>query len=132
MTDTTSEQWLDDIRDDAAARLLYVAQIQDELTTLYGEAHTCEGRIHVRVNAAGRPTALTLDPRALSLPAPDLAAAILRAVDEAATRAGERLTSLVGHLLPADELDAMRTGVPTEADRVAVREELSDTGTPVS
>lgn len=125
MTDTTpTDQWLDDIRDEAAARLARIARLQDELTTLYGEAQVCEGRVRVRVNAAGRLTALTLEPTATSLPAPDLAAAILRAVDDAAAQAGSRLATLVGALVPPDELDAMLVGRPTEADRVAVRDEL--------
>ena len=124
MTDTSSEQWLTDVRDEAAARLTRIAQVQDELATLYAEARTAEGRVRVRVNAAGRPTALTLEPRATSMPASALAAAILRAVDEAATHAGERLAELVGSLVPAAELDAMLTGRPTQADRLAVRAEL--------
>ncbi|WP_310526410.1 YbaB/EbfC family nucleoid-associated protein [Nocardioides sp.] len=124
MTDTPSEQWLTDVRDEAAARLTRIAQVQDELATLYAEARTAEGRVRVRVNAAGRPTALTLEPRATSMPASALAAAILRAVDEAATHAGERLAELVGSLVPAAELDAMLTGRPTQADRLAVRAEL--------
>lgn len=123
MTDTT-DRWLDDIRDEAAARLTAIAQVQDELSSLSAEAHACDGRVRVRVNAAGRPTALTLEPSATCLPAPDLAAAILRAIDDAATRAGERLSVLVGSLLPAAELDSMLTGRPVEADRVAVRDEL--------
>lgn len=130
MTDTPSEPWLDDVRDEAAARLSTIAQVQDELTSLYAEAHTAEGRVHVRVNAAGRPIALTLEPTATSLPAPDLAAAILRAVDDAAAQAGARLTALVGSLVPAAELEAMLTGRPTDADRVAVREELDRVGEP--
>lgn len=125
MTDTTSDHWLDDLRDEAAARLSLVAQVQDELSTLYGEALALDGRVRVRVNAAGRPIAITLQPRATSLPACDLAAAILRAVDEAAAQAGSRLADLVGSLVPPDELDAMLTGRTTEADRVAVREELA-------
>jgi DNA-binding protein YbaB len=125
MTQTPgSEPWLDDIRAQTAARLERIAQVQDELTTLYGEARTSDGRVHVRVNAAGRPTALRLEPTAMSMPAPDLAAAILRAVDDAAAEASSRIADLVGTLVPADELDAMLTGRPTEADRVAVREQL--------
>ena len=124
MTDTPCEQWLTDVRDEAAARLTRITQVQDELATLYAEARTAEGRVRVRVNAAGRPTALTLEPRATSMPASALAAAILRAVDEAATHAGERLAELVGSLVPAAELDAMLTGRPTQADRLAVRAEL--------
>lgn len=125
MTETTpTEPWLTEVRDQAASRLAQISQLQDDLSTLYGEAHTAEGRVRVRVNAAGRPTALTLEPTATSMPAPDLAAAILRAVDDAATQAGSRLATLVGSLVPSDELDAMLTGRPTEADRVAVREEL--------
>lgn len=119
-----TESWLDDIRAEAASRLEQIARLQDDLTSLYGEAHTAEGRVRVRVNAAGRPTALTLDPTATSLPAPDLAAAILGAVDDAAAQAGERLARVVGSLVPSDALDAMLTGRPTEADRIAVREEL--------
>ena len=125
MTQTPdSEPWLDDIRAQTAARLERIAQVQDELTTLYAEARTADGRVNVRVNAAGRPTALRLEPTAMSMPAPDLAAAILRAVDDAAIQAGSRIAALVGTLVPPDELDAMLTGRPTEADRVAVREEL--------
>jgi len=122
MTDPASDQWLTEVRDQAADRLARIAQLQDDLSSLYAEAHTAEGR--VRVNAAGRPTALTLEPSALAMPAPDLAAAILRAVDDAAAQAGERLATLVGSLVPSAELDAMLAGRPTEADRVAVREEL--------
>lgn len=125
MTDTTpTDQWLDDIRDEAAARLARIAQLQDELAALYGEAKVCQGRVRVRVNAAGRMTALALEPTATSLPASDLAAAILRAVDDAAARAGSHLATLVGALVPSDELDAMLTGRPTEADRAAVRNEI--------
>jgi YbaB/EbfC DNA-binding family len=124
----TSDQWLTDVRDQAASRLERIARVQDELSTLYGEAHTAEGRVRVRVNAAGRPTALTLEPTATSLPAPDLAAAILRTVDEAATAAGARLASLVGSLVPSEELDAMLTGRPTQADRDGVRDELDVLG----
>lgn len=112
------------VRQDAADRLAQIAQIQDELATLTAEAHTAEGRVHVRVNAAGRPVALTLEPTATAMPASVLAAAVLRAVDAAAERAGVRLASLVGSLVPSAELDAMLTGRPTEADRVAVRAEL--------
>ncbi|UUZ61174.1 YbaB/EbfC family nucleoid-associated protein [Nocardioides sp. B-3] len=124
MTDTSSDPRLDDVRDEAAARLTAIAEMQDDLATLYGEAHTAEGRVHVRVNAAGRLTALTLEPTVMSLPAPHLATAILRAVDDAAARAGSRLTSLLDGLVPPDQLDAMLTGRPTEADRIAVRDEL--------
>ncbi len=119
-----TEPWLDDLRTETTARLSAIVEMQYDLATLYGEAHTAERRVQVRVNAAGRPTALTLAPTAMALPAPDLAAAILRAVDEAATQAASRLASLVGGLLPPDELDALLAGRPTEADRVAVREEL--------
>lgn len=125
-TSTASEQWLTDVRDQAASRLAQISQLQDDLSTLYGEAHTAEGRVRVRVNAAGRPTIITLEPTATSMPAPDLAAAILRAVDEAAGQAGSRLAALVGSLVPSAELDAMLTGRPTEGDRVAVREELDE------
>jgi hypothetical protein len=124
MTDSTADQWLTDVRDQAADRLARIAQVQDDLSSLYAEAHTAEGRVRVRVNAAGRPTTLTLEPGAMSLPAPDLAAAILRAVDDAAAEAGERLAALVGSLVPSAELDAMLAGRATEADRVAVRHEL--------
>ena len=124
MTDSPSDQWLADVRDEAASRLERIAQLQDDLSELYAEAHTAEGRVRVRVNAAGRPSALTLEPGAMSMPAAHLAAAILRAVDDAAERAGERLATLVGSLVPSAELDAMLTGRPTETDRVAVREEL--------
>lgn len=124
MTDTTADRWLDDIRDEAAARLALIARVQDELSTLSAEALACEGRVRVRVNAAGRPTALTLEPGATSVPAAELAAAILRAIDDASSRAGERLAVLVGSLLSPAELDAMLTGQPTDADRVAVRDEL--------
>ncbi len=118
------EPWLDDLYEQTARHLEQVSQLQDELSTLYAEAHTAEGRVHVRVNAAGRPTALTLEPTATSMPAPDLAAAILRAVDEAAGQAASRLATLLGELVPSAELDAMLTGRPTDADRAAVREEL--------
>ena len=124
MTDSPSDLWLAEVRDQAADRLTRIAQLQDDLSSLYAEAHTAEGRVRVRVNAAGRPTALTLEPMATSMPAPALAAAILRAVDDAAAQAGERLTTLVGSLVPSAELDAMLAGRPTEADRVAVRDEL--------
>ena len=124
MSDALHEPWLVEVREDAADRLAQIAEIQDELASLYAEAHTAEGRVSVRVNAAGRPIALTLQPAATSMPAPDLAAAILRAVDSAAERAGERLAALVGSLVPSADLDAMLSGRPTEADRVAVREEL--------
>lgn len=125
MTQTPpSEPWLDDLRRETARHLEQIARVQDELSTLYGEAHTAEGRVRVRVNAAGRPTALTLEPSALSLPPSDLAAAILRAVDDATARAGERLAELVGTLVPAADLDAMLAGRPTDADRIAVRAEL--------
>jgi DNA-binding protein YbaB len=125
MTDTPHpEPWLDELYQQTARHLEQVARLQDELSSLYGEAHAAEGRVRVRVNAAGRPTALTLEPTATSLPAPALAAAILRAVDDAAAHAGERLVTLVGSLVPSAELDAMLAGRPTEADRVAVREEL--------
>ena len=131
MTDSPSDhQWLADVRDEAADRLSRIAHVQDELSTLYAEAHTAEGRVRVRVNAAGRPTALTLEPTATSMPAPDLAGAILHAVDDAAAQVGERLATLVGSLVPSAELDAMLTGRPTEADRVAVREELDRLGEP--
>ena len=125
MTNTPqTESWLGDVRAEAASRLEQIARLQDDLTSLYGEAHAAEGRVRVRVNAAGSPAALTLEPAAMSLPAPDLAAAILRAVDDAAAEAGARLATLVGSLLPSEQLDAMLTGRPTEADRIAVREEL--------
>ncbi|WP_107705134.1 YbaB/EbfC family nucleoid-associated protein [Nocardioides allogilvus] len=125
MTQTPpSEPWLDDLRRETARHLEQIAQVQDELSTLYGEAHAAEGRVRVRVNAAGRPTVLTLEPSALALPPSDLAAAILRAVDDATARAGERLAELVGTLVPAADLDAMLAGRPTDADRVAVRAEL--------
>jgi len=124
MTDALHEPWLADARKQAADRLARISQVQDELSTLCAEAHTAEGRVHVRVNAAGRLAALTLEPTVTSMPAPDLAAAILRATDEAATQAGERLAGLVGSLVPPAELDAMLTGRPTQADRVAVRDEL--------
>lgn len=125
MTNTPqTEPWLTDLRAETASRLEQIAQLQDDLSRLYVEAHTAEGRVQVRVNAAGRPTALTLDPTATSMPAPDLAAAILRAVDHAAAEASSRLATLVGSLLPSEQLDAMLTGRPTEADRVAVRDEL--------
>ena len=124
MTDALSEPWLVDLRDQAARRLEQVAQLQDELTTLYAEAHTAEGRVRVRVNAAGRPTALTLEPTATSMPATDLADAILRAVEDASAQAVERVAALVGSLMPSAELDAMLAGRPTEADRVGVRDEL--------
>lgn len=124
MTDTTTDQWLADVHDETTARLARVARVQDELSTLYAEAQACEGRVRVRVNAAGRPTAIQLEPSALALPAPDVAAAILRAIDDAAAHAGARLASLVGSLVPSAELDSMLTGRPTEADRVAVRHEL--------
>ena len=112
------------VRQEAADRLAQIAQIQDELATLSAEARTAEGRVHVRVNAAGRPIALTLEPTATSMPAPDLAAAILRAVDDASTQAGQRLATLVGSLVPSEELVSMLTGRPTDSDRVAVRDEL--------
>lgn len=125
MTQTPpSEPWLDDLRRETARHLEQIAQVQDELSTLYGEAHAAEGRVRVRVNAAGRPTVLTLEPSALALPPSDLAGAILRAVDDAAARAGERLAELVGTLVPSAELDAMLAGRPTDADRIAVRAEL--------
>lgn len=124
MTNTPqTEPWLDDLRAEAASRLEQITQLQDDLSTLYAEAHAAEGRVQVRVNAAGRPTALTLEPAATSMPAPDLAAAILRAVDDATAEAGSRLAALVGSLVPSEQLDAMLTGRPTEADRIAVREE---------
>lgn len=125
MTDALSEPWLADVRDQAANRLEQVVRLQDELTTLYGEARTPDGRVRVRVNAAGRLVAITLEPAATSMPATDLATAILRAVDDAATQAGERVAVLVGSLVPSAELDAMLAGRPSEADRVAVRRELS-------
>ena len=119
------EPWLDDLYQQTARHLEQIVQLQDDLSTLYGEAHTAEGRVRLRVNAAGRLTSLTLEPTATSMPAPALAAAILRAVDEAAAQAGSRLATLVGALMPPDELDAMLTGRPTKADRVAVRDELN-------
>ena len=125
MTDSPhTEPWLDELYQQTARHLEQVSRLQDDLSILYAEAQTAEGRVRVRVNAAGRPTALTLEPTAMSLPAPDLAAAVLRAVDDAAARAGERLAALVGSLVPSAELDAMLTGRPTEADRLAVRQEL--------
>ena len=124
MTTTPSEPWLDDIRHETTTRLEQVARVQDELSTLHAEAHSGEGRVRVRVNAAGRPLALTLEPGATSMPAPDLAAAILRAIEDAATRAGDRLEALVGSLVPSADLAAMLTGRPTDADHTAVRDEL--------
>ena len=124
MTDSPTDQWLTDLRDEATERLTRIARLQDDLSSLYAEAHTADGRVRVRVNAAGRPTALTLEPTATSMPAPDLAAAILRVVDEAAGLAGDRLAALVGSLVPSGELDAMLSGRPREADRIAVRQEL--------
>lgn len=124
MTDSPSDQWLTEVRREATARLTRIAQLQDDLSSLYAEAHTADGRVRVRVNAAGRPTALTLAPTATSMPAADLAAAILHVVDDAAGRAGDRLAALVGSLVPSAELDALLTGRPTDADRVAVRREI--------
>jgi DNA-binding protein YbaB len=125
MTDIPhTEPWLDELYQQTARHLEQVSQLQDDLSSLYAEAHTAEGRVRVRVNAAGRPTALTLEPTATSMPAPALAAAILRAVDDAAAQASERLAALVESLVPPAELDAMLAGRPTEADRVAVRNEL--------
>lgn len=124
MTDSPSDQWLTEVRREATARLTRIAQLQDDLSSLHAEAHTADGRVRVRVNAAGRPTALTLAPTATSMPAADLAAAILRVVDDAAGRAGDRLAALVGSLVPSAELDALLTGRPTDADRVAVRREI--------
>ncbi|PUA81265.1 YbaB/EbfC family nucleoid-associated protein [Nocardioides currus] len=120
MTDT--DPWLDDLHTHDARQLERIARLQADLAEVYGEGHTAHGRVHVRVNAAGRPTALTLEPTATSLPATELAAAILRAVDQAAGDAAARVASLLGDLVPADEVDAMLTGVPSPADRSAVRE----------
>ena len=130
MTDALSEPWLVDVRDQTTRRLEQVARLQDDLATLYAEAHTAEDRVRVRVNAAGRPITLTLDRTVTSMPAPDLAAAILRAVDDAAALAGERVATLVGSLVPAAELDAMLAGRPTDADRVAVRDQLESLRSP--
>lgn len=124
---TTSEPWLDDLRAQTTGHLAQIEQLQADLAEVYGEARTCSGRVHVRVNAAGRPTALTLDPAIAQVPAPELAEAILAAVAEASAVAGSRLAAVVGSLVPPDQLDAMLTGftgVPSDADRVAVRQEL--------
>lgn len=124
MTDSMPESWLDDVREQAADRLSRIARMQEELSSLSAEGQAADGRVRVRVNAAGRPIALTLTPGATSMPAADLATAILGAVDAAAEQAGARLAAVVGSLVPSAELDAMLTGRPTAADRAAVRDEL--------
>ena len=126
MIDARREPWLTEVHHEAARRLERVAEVQAELSTLDAEAHTAEGRVRVRVNAAGRPIALTLEPTVRSMAAHELSAAILEAVQDAGARAGERVADLVGTLLSSDELDAMLTGRPTEADRLAVRAELDE------
>lgn len=124
MTDPTADNWLAEVRADAADRLARICEVQAELSTLHAEARGADGRVQVRVNAAGRLVGLTIDPGALSLSGVDLAGAILRAVDSAAGLAGERLAALVGSLVSCDEVDAMLTGRPSEADLVGVRTEL--------
>ncbi len=124
MTDPTTDSWLIDVRTEATDRLSRIAEIQAELSCVYAEARTAGGRVRVRVNAAGRPSALTIEPGALSLSASVLAASILQAIDSAAAAAGERVAALVGPLVPSEDLDAMLTGRPTEADRAGVRAEL--------
>ena len=100
MTVSPTDQWLTDVRDEATQRLTRIARLRTISPRCTPKRTPPTDGCGSASNAAGRPTALTLEPAATTMPAADLAAAILRAVDEAAGQAGDRLAALVGALVP--------------------------------
>ena len=123
MTEST-DGWSERLRDDSIRQLEAIQQMQDELAQVYGEAEAAHGMVSVRVTPAGMPTRLHLDAEATRMPADELAGHILAAIGDATVQAAERMRSVVGQVVPADDLDAMMRGTVSEGDRASVREQL--------
>lgn len=64
-------------------RLARLADLRREVAEAAGEAVSADGRVHVRFTEADGIVSLRLDPRALRLPADDLADMVTRTVNEA-------------------------------------------------
>ncbi len=122
----SSDQWVEQVRNDSIRRLEAIRRMQDELAEVYGEAVTARGLVRVRVNPAGRATHLDLKPAAMHLSAGALSTAILAAIGDATGQASRRMHAVIGEVVPADELSALMGGTVTDSDTGDVREQLAE------
>lgn len=90
--------------------------MQQQLATVSGSAETSQGRVRVRVTPAGMLTDLHLSDSAMTMSATELSDQIMGAVATATARASEQMRTIVGQVLPEDQLDAIMRGAVSDGD----------------
>ncbi|WP_104108157.1 YbaB/EbfC family nucleoid-associated protein [Nocardioides sp. 616] len=116
--------WVEQARTESLRQLENIAEMQQRLAAVSGEAESGQGSVRVRVTPAGMPTDLQISDRAMSLSGSELAALVMSAVATATVRASEQLKAIVGPVIGEEQLDAMMRGTASATDVADVREQI--------
>ncbi|WP_101525575.1 YbaB/EbfC family nucleoid-associated protein [Nocardioides houyundeii] len=119
-----SDGWVEQARAESLRQLENIAEMQQRLAAVSGEAESGQGRVRVRVTPAGMPTDLQISDSAMSLSGSELAALVMSAVATATVRASEQLKAIVGPVIGEEQLDAMMRGTASATDVADVREQI--------
>lgn len=87
----------------AQQRMARMQEMQARLADVVGRAEAEQGRIKAAFTATGGLTELEIDPRALRMPAKELAETIRTTVQEAAQDLQRRISALMGEVFGDDE-----------------------------
>jgi DNA-binding protein YbaB len=121
----SSDEWLQRVQAESAARLEQVAAMQEELGRVIGRARSQQGEVKVAVNPAGAPLELDLSPSAMNLAPEELSAMILTTLQQAAAEAAERVRAVVAPVMEGADVDALLHGQVPPSTRQEVESELA-------
>lgn len=120
----TSDEWLERLRDESAARLEQVAVMQQELASVVGRAASDRGEVTVAVTPSGSLLELDLAPSAMNLGATALSRLILSTTAQATAQAAERVRAVVAPVMDGADVDALLAGHVPPSTRAEVDAEL--------
>ncbi|OKL51903.1 YbaB/EbfC family nucleoid-associated protein [Buchananella hordeovulneris] len=103
--------WAEQAQEKARRDQELAARIQ----TLSAQVSSPCGQVHVTTNANGIPTNLQLEDEALRLAPAELAALILRTIQQAGVQVGQRVKELVTEAWGEEHPDARRTSAAVDA-----------------
>jgi hypothetical protein len=121
----SSDEWLQRVQAESAARLEQVAAMQEELGRVVGRASSEHGEVEVAVNPAGAPLELELSPSAMKLAPAERSAMILTTMQRAAGEAAERVRAVVAPVMDGADVDALLHGQVPPSTRQEVESELA-------
>ncbi|MQA84681.1 MAG: hypothetical protein GEV03_08685 [Streptosporangiales bacterium] len=120
-------QWLERLRRETESRLERIAEMQEELAEVAGEARSPDRMVWAKVGPNGAPSDLKFEIGALRYEPNQLARIVLQTFQEAAAKAAEQLNDVVRPALgDGVDLDSLMQGRTPDDVRQHVEGALAD------